>query len=59
VALHRVLLVVGVKMLTAQWLKGVLGEHFNLYLLLLIVSILAAGVVGSLWADRRDKRRAT
>jgi tellurite resistance protein TerC len=58
IALAMVLLVVGVKMLTAQWLKHMLGEHFNLYLLLLIVSILAAGVIGSLWADRRDKHRA-
>jgi tellurite resistance protein TerC len=58
ISLALVLMVVGVKMLTAEWLKDHLGGNFNLYLLLVIVSILAAGVVGSLWADRRDKRRA-
>ena len=33
VALAVVLAVVGVKMLTHSWLKGVLGPNFNLYLL--------------------------
>src|SRR6185369_7555348 len=32
-ALALVLLVVGVKMLLAPWLKALLGHHFNLYLL--------------------------
>jgi len=48
-ALAMVLLVVGVKMLTAQWLKEVLGEYFNFYLLGAVLMILAVGVVGSLW----------
>ncbi len=56
VSLALVLMVVGVKMLTAQWLKQHLGGHFNLYLLLVIVTILAAGVIASLWADRRQTR---
>lgn len=47
-ALAVVLLVVGVKMMTHTWLKQLLGEHFNLYLLGLILLILAAGVVASL-----------
>ena len=47
-ALAMVLLVVGVKMLTAKWLKEVLGEYFNFYLLGVVLLILAVGVVGSL-----------
>ena len=56
-ALALVLLVVGVKMLLAEWLKLALGRHFNLYLLMVVVSILAAGVVGSVMAERRDRAR--
>jgi tellurite resistance protein TerC len=55
-ALAMVLLVVGAKMLAASWLKDVVGKHFNLYLLGLILLILAGGVLASLWADRRDSR---
>jgi tellurite resistance protein TerC len=55
VALAIVLLVVGVKMLMADWLKEVVGKHFNLYLLAVVLLILAAGVIGSLLADRRKK----
>lgn len=47
-ALAMVLLVVGIKMLTAQWLKEVLGEYFNFYLLGVVLLILAAGIVASL-----------
>jgi tellurite resistance protein TerC len=56
-ALALVLLVVGVKMLLAEWLKLALGKHFNLYLLMVVLGILAAGVVGSLLAERRDPGR--
>ena len=56
-ALALVLLVVGVKMLLAEWLKLVLGKHFNLYLLTVILSILAAGVATSILADRRRMNR--
>jgi tellurite resistance protein TerC len=52
VSLAVVLMVVGVKMLTAQWLKAIVGAHFNFYLLALIVLILAGGVVASLLVDR-------
>lgn len=47
-ALAAVLAVVGVKMLTADWLKQWIGEHFNLYLLGVVMSILAVGVIASL-----------
>ncbi len=36
VALALVLMVVGVKMLLAEWLKPTLGKHFNLYLLVVV-----------------------
>jgi tellurite resistance protein TerC len=56
-ALAFVLLLVGVKMMTHVWLKSLLGEYFNLYLLAAVVLILAAGVVASLWSNRRDRLR--
>jgi tellurite resistance protein TerC len=61
VSLAIVLGVVGVKMLFHSPLKAVLGEHFNLYLLFLVLAIIAGGVVLSLLADRREPRldRAT
>ena len=55
-ALALVLLVVGAKMLAAEWLKLALGKHFNLYLLAGIVTILAGGVVASIMADRRSRK---
>jgi tellurite resistance protein TerC len=58
VALAAVLALVGVKMLTASWLKDVIGPNFNLYLLAAVLLILATGVVASLLADRRARRRA-
>jgi len=57
VSLALVLLVVGVKMLIAGWLKSILGEHFNAMLLLVVLAILGIGVACSLLADRRDARR--
>jgi tellurite resistance protein TerC len=56
VSLAAVLAVVGVKMLAGGWLKGVLGEGFNLYVLGVVVGILVAGVGASVWADRRARR---
>ena len=47
-ALAVVLMVVGVKMMVAKWLKALLGEGFNLYLLALVLLILATGVLASL-----------
>ncbi len=52
VSLALVLMLVGIKMLTAQWVKAAVGEHFNFYLLALILLILVGGVVASLIADR-------
>ena len=57
-ALALVLLVVGIKMLIASWLKEVLGKHFNLYLLAVVLSILTIGVVASWIAARREKPAA-
>ena len=54
VSLAVVLGVVGVKMMTHAWLKALLGRHFNLYLLALVVLILAAGVAASIAARRRE-----
>jgi tellurite resistance protein TerC len=57
VALAAVLMVVGLKMLFAEWLKATVGPRFNLYLLGVVVAILAAGVISSLIADRRAEHR--
>ena len=54
VSLALVLMVVGVKMLIAEWLKGMLGSSFNFCLLGVVLVILAAGVAGSVIAERRD-----
>jgi tellurite resistance protein TerC len=56
-ALALVLMVVGVKMLLAEGLKLALGRHFNLYLLMVVLAVLAAGVIGSMIAERRDMSR--
>ena len=58
VALAVVLMVVGVKMLIAKWLKAMLGSGFNFYLLGAVLLILAAGVALSLMAERREGRAA-
>ncbi len=52
VSLALVLLLVGVKMLVAPWLKAILGEQFNFYLLAAVLLILVAGIVISLLTDR-------
>lgn len=59
VSLPLVLMVVGVKMMLAEWLKLTLGKHFNLYLLTVILSILVAGVAASVLAERRRMSRLT
>ena len=51
VSLSVVLAIVGAKMLTHTWLKGILGPGFNLYLLIVVLSILALGVLAS-WLHR-------
>jgi tellurite resistance protein TerC len=62
VSLAVVLALVGGKMLAAPWLKAALGENFNFYLLGAVLMTLAAGVVASVFANRRspswhDRRR--
>lgn len=54
-ALSLILLVVGVKMLTAKWLKLWLGDGFNLTILAVILGILATGVVSSLIFTRKEE----
>jgi hypothetical protein len=44
-------------MLAGGWLKETLGAGVNLYLLGAVILILAAGVVASIVAGRRDERR--
>jgi tellurite resistance protein TerC len=51
-ALAVVLLLVGAKMLAAHPLKEALGHHFNLYVLVAVLGVLAVGVAASLVADR-------
>jgi tellurite resistance protein TerC len=55
VSLALVLLVVGLKMFLAEWLKELLGKHFNFYLLGLILSLLVGGVVASLLMAPRNE----
>ena len=57
VSLALVLMIVGVKMLLAEWLKLAVGKYFNVYLLALILSVLTAGVVASVLAERWRMRR--
>ena len=59
VALAFVLVVVGVKMMVHSWLKALLGPHFNLYLLGVVLLILAAGVGASLVSARLALRRTS
>jgi tellurite resistance protein TerC len=54
VSLAVILAVVGGKMLAAPWLKQLFGANFNLYLLAVVLLVLAAGVVASVLANRRD-----
>ncbi|HQZ16532.1 MAG TPA: TerC/Alx family metal homeostasis membrane protein [Vicinamibacteria bacterium] len=58
VALAVVLMVVGVKMMTHSWLKTILGQHFNLYLLGVVLAILFAGVAASILHKRLERQRA-
>ena len=55
-ALSLILLVVGVKMLTAKWLKVWFGDSFNLVILVVIIGILVTGVVTSLLVAPKDSK---
>lgn len=54
-ALAMILLVVGVKMLIAKWLKEVFGDQFNFYLLGIVLLILIVGILASIWARSLEK----
>jgi tellurite resistance protein TerC len=54
-ALSMVLILVGLKMLAAKWLKEWLGESFNLTVLAVILAILATGVITSLIAGAKPE----
>jgi tellurite resistance protein TerC len=56
-SLALILVLVGVKMLAAEWFKELLGKRFNFYLLGLVLFILALGVAVSLLAGRHGGRR--
>ncbi len=53
-ALALVLMLVGVKMLAAKWLKAWLGDSFNFTVLGVILLILAGGVVASLVFTKKE-----
>jgi tellurite resistance protein TerC len=54
-ALSLILVLVGVKMLAAKWLKLWLGDSFNLTVLTVILAILATGVITSLMLGKKDE----
>ena len=56
-ALSLILLVVGVKMLTASWLKSWLGDSFNFVVLGVILALLIGGVVTSLVVGAEDDEK--
>lgn len=53
-SLSLMLMIVGLRMLTAKQLKAAVGENFNFYLLGLILLILASGVLVC-WVEGRDR----
>lgn len=58
VSLAIVLLVVGLKMFFAEWLKQTVGKHFNFYLLAVILLILVGGVAASLLVNRSERHKS-
>jgi tellurite resistance protein TerC len=58
VALAIVLMLVGLKMLAAQWLIARVGHGFTFYFLGVVVLVLGAGIVLSMVAERDERRRA-
>ncbi|MBI3128914.1 MAG: TerC family protein [Candidatus Tectomicrobia bacterium] len=55
VSLALVLVLVGGKMLVADWFRDLMGPNYNFYLLGMVVFILAGGVVASLLAPAREE----
>ena len=58
-ALSLILVLVGVKMLAAKWLKAWLGDSFNLTVLAVILAILATGIITSLIVGEKNKDEVT
>lgn len=58
-ALSLILVLVGVKMLAAKWLKIWLGDSFNLTVLAVILAILATGIITSIIVGTKDADGAT
>lgn len=57
-ALSLILILVGVKMLAAKWLKLWLGDSFNFVILGVILGILATGVVTSIILGSKEQKEA-
>ena len=57
VSLALVLALVGTKMMTHSWLRDLLGEYFNLYLLAAVVLILSGGAIASLLVTASERPR--
>ncbi len=57
-ALSLILILVGVKMLAAKWLKVWLGDSFNITVLGVILAILFTGIITSIIVGRSDERKA-
>ncbi len=55
-ALSLILILVGVKMLAAKWLKLWLGDSFNLTVLAVILGILFTGVLTSIIVGSKEKK---
>ena len=55
-SLSAILGLIGVKMLTGDWLKDHFGPNVNLYMLAMVIAILALGAVTSMIATRREER---
>ncbi len=56
-ALSLILILVGIKMLAAKWLKIWLGDSFNLTVLAVILAILATGVITSLIVGAKEPEK--
>ena len=58
VSLAIILGMVGIKMLISDWLKSLIGDSFNFWLLGFIALILIGGVIASMLVNRREARSA-
>lgn len=58
VSLALVLVLVGVKMLVADWFRDLMGANYNFYLLGMVVLILTSGVAASLLLTPQQERES-